>query len=66
MAKKRNKKSLTWPDVKRIVKLCVEEVEMAKKCRMSPRDVRSNYSSTFQEKWKSPTREWIRDRYERK
>jgi len=64
--KKKSKNSLDWPEVKRIVKLSVEEVEMAKKCGMSPRDVRANYSSTFQEKWKSPTREWIRECYERK
>jgi len=66
MSKKKNKNSLDWPEVKRIVKLSVAEVEMAKKCGMSPRTVRANYSSTFQEKWKGSTREWIRDCYERK
>jgi len=64
--KKKNKNSLTWPEVKRIVKLSAEEVEMAKKCGMSPRTVRANYSSTFQEKWKGSTRGWIRECYERK
>lgn len=66
VAKKKNKNNIDWPEVKRIVKLSVEEVEMAKKCGMSPRTVRANYSSTFQEKWKGSTREWIRDCYERK
>lgn len=60
------KKNATWADVQRQCNLDADTIQMAQRLGMSPRTVLANYASTRQEKWKSPTADWIRDLYQKR
>jgi hypothetical protein len=60
------KKQITWETVQRECRLDADTVEKAKRLGMSPRTVRANHASTRQERWKSPTAEWIQDLYDKR
>ena len=61
-----DKKAAKWADAKKKARLSVEEVAMAKELGLSPQTVIANNSSTRSEKWKAPTKEWIRDLYDQR
>ncbi|MFX0171133.1 MAG: hypothetical protein ACFE9L_04375 [Candidatus Hodarchaeota archaeon] len=59
-------KKISWDEVRRYCKLDYETISKAKRLGISPRTVRANFSSTRQEKWKSSTKDWIDNLYERR
>ncbi len=59
-------KKVSWEEVKRRCRLDAETISKARRLGMNPRTIRANFSSTRQEIWKSSTKEWINDLYEKK
>jgi hypothetical protein len=60
------KKKTTWDDVRQKCGLDADTIKMAQQLGMKPHTVMANHASTKQERWKSPTAEWIRDMYEKR
>jgi hypothetical protein len=69
MAKQTGKRSKkpgydeTWAKAKRLCRLNVEDVRMAKEMGLNPRSLLKNIPGPSQ-RWKAPVRNWIRDMYE--
>jgi hypothetical protein len=60
------KKQITWETVQKECRLDADTVEKAKRLGMSPHTVRANHTSTRQERWKTPTAEWIQGLYDKR
>jgi hypothetical protein len=54
-----------WKKAKRLCRLSVEDIRMARELGMSPRGLMKNIPSPTQ-RWKAPVKVWIRDLYEKK
>ena len=67
MAKKKRKPKHDpeWAKAKKLCRLNMEDIRMAKELGMSPRSLTKNIPSPSQ-RWKAPVKIWIRDLYEKK
>ena len=52
-----------WAKAKKVCRLNMEDIRMAKELGMSPRSLMKNIPSPTQQ-WKAPVKDWIRDLYE--
>jgi len=59
-------KNPSWEEVKKWCRLNDDTIYKAKRLGMSPRTVRANFSSIKQEKWKTSTKDWIEQLYEKR
>lgn len=62
--KHKTKRDTQWAEAKRLCRLNVETMRMAKELGMDPRSLIKNRPSPSQQ-WKAPVHVWIRDLYER-
>ncbi len=63
--KKKSKHDPAWAKAKKVCRLNLEDIRMAKELGMSPRSLMKNIPSPSQP-WKSPVKIWIRDLYEQR
>jgi hypothetical protein len=60
------KKKITWETVQQECHLNADIIEKAKRLGITPHTVRANHASTRQERWKTPTAEWIQELYDKR
>ena len=63
--KKKTKHDPAWAKAKKVCRLNMEDIRMAKELGMSPRSLLKNVPSPSQQ-WKAPVKEWIRELYEKR
>lgn len=65
MAKKKTKRDEQWAEARRLCRLNVEVVRMAKELGLNPRKLIKNRPNKAQP-WKAPVHVWIRDLYDKR
>ena len=65
MAKKKSKHDSEWAKTKKVCRLNMEDIRMAKELGLSPQSLRKNQPSPSQS-WKEPVKDWIRELYEKR
>ena len=54
-----------WAKAKKVCRLNMEDIRMAKALGMSPKSLLKNNPSPTQ-RWKAPVKQWVRDLYEKR
>ena len=54
-----------WANAKKVCRLNMEDIRMAKALGMSPRSLMKNHPSPTQ-RWKLPVKQWIRELHEKR
>ena len=63
--KKKKAHSPQWAHAKKVCRLNMEDIRMAKELGLSPKSLMKNVPDSSQQ-WKAPVRDWIRDLYEKR
>ena len=53
-----------WARAKKLCRLSMEDIRMAKELRLSPKSMIKNIPSPSQQ-WKAPVKDWIRELYQK-
>ena len=65
MARKKLKFNSQWAETKKVCRLNMEDIRMAKELGMSPQSLKKNQPSESQ-RWKQPVKDWIHGVYEKR